>query len=74
MYKSTVGPLALMEDFLRLTEKYFPVYFHEDFPAHWEDGGRVNEVPAALYFNVVNPDPNIGSVISNFMDLDPEPN
>lgn len=43
-YKSTVGPLALMEDFLRLTEKYFPVYFHEDFPAHWEDGGRVSEV------------------------------
>ena len=44
MYKSTVGPLALMEDFLRLTEKYFPVYFHEDFPAHWEEAGRVNEV------------------------------
>jgi hypothetical protein len=39
-----MGPLALMEDVLRLTEKYFPVYFHEDFPAHWEEGGRVNEV------------------------------
>jgi hypothetical protein len=39
-----VGPLALMEDFLRLTEKYFPVYFHEDFPAHWEEAGQVYEM------------------------------
>ena len=47
-YKNTTGPFPLKEDFLRQTEKYFPVYFHEEFAAHWDEGGRISEIKLVI--------------------------
>ncbi|XP_023327964.1 tyrosine-protein kinase JAK2 isoform X3 [Eurytemora carolleeae] len=47
-YKNTTGPFPLKEDFLRQTEKYFPSYFHEEFSAHWDEGGRISEIKLVI--------------------------
>jgi len=43
-YQPTMSSMQLKDDFLKLTEKFFPIYFCESFPAQCDEGGRVCEV------------------------------
>eukprot|EP00092_Neocalanus_flemingeri_P038172 GFUD01041549.1.p1 GENE.GFUD01041549.1~~GFUD01041549.1.p1 ORF type:complete len:1200 (+),score=378.78 GFUD01041549.1:57-3656(+) len=43
-YQPTMSSMQLKDDFLKLTEKFFPAYFCESFSAQYDEGGRVCEV------------------------------
>jgi len=43
-YQHTMSSMQLKDDFLKLTEKFFPEYFCESFSAQCDEGGRVCEV------------------------------
>ena len=43
-YQPTMSSMQIKDDFLKLTEKFFPSYFCESFSAQYDEGGRVCEV------------------------------
>lgn len=43
-YQPTMSSMQIKDEFLKLTEKFFPTYFCESFSAQYDEGGRVLEV------------------------------
>merc|ERR1711892_611669 len=44
VHQPKMSSMALKEEFLKQTEKFFPDYFTESYSAQFEEGGHISEV------------------------------